>query len=135
MKWLIFLCMQIVATSALAAPHNPLSADTAARSGNPVGPGSNGIPTCPVSSGTGSITTSTAAVTSARAAWQALYDKDRNTDFSRESMARFEPYTATLKDGRWRVRGTVPPGFHGSVVESTVCASDGRVAVTLVAIQ
>jgi hypothetical protein len=135
MKWLIFLCTQMVATSAFAAPHNPLSANTAARAGNPADSITNGVPACPVSNGTVSITTAAGAVASARTAWQAAYGKTPgNAEFSRESTARFEPYTATLKDGLWVVRGSVPSGFHGNVVESRVCASDGSVAVNVVAI-
>jgi len=136
MKWLIILCMQLVATSAFAAPHNPLSANTASRAGNPADAGTDGVPACPVSNGTVSIRTATDAVASARSAWQAIYRKTpKNADLSGESTARFEPYTATLKDGSWLVRGSVHSGYQGNVVESRVCASDGSVAVAVVAIR
>ena len=37
----------------------------------------------------------------------------------------FEPYTATLKDGIWTVKGTIPPGYHGYTLVTSVRAADG----------
>lgn len=81
------------------------------------------------------VTSADAAILSARQAWQSIYEKKGSSPvYSKESAAKFEPYTSTLKDGVWHVQGTVPPGYHGETLETTVRQSDGSVSVTVVKI-
>jgi hypothetical protein len=69
---------------------------------------------CPPHSGTPAVPTADLAIAAAREAWDSIYEKARwHSELSRESTARFEPYTAILTDGVWLVRGTIPPGYHG----------------------
>jgi len=72
------------------------------------------------------------AIRSAKQAWQSIYEKKRSPEYSNESRARFEPYTATLEEGVWHIQGTVPPGYSGETLETTVRQSDGAVSVTAV---
>ena len=71
------------------------------------------------------ITTSEAAVASARISWESVYDKTHYPVFSKAETAKLEPYTATLKEGVWTVRGTIPPGYRGYTLVTTVRVSDG----------
>lgn len=87
---------------------------------------------CSSASNDAPVTTADAAILSAKQAWQSIYEKKRSPAYGKESAARFEPYTATLKDGVWHVRGTVPLGYHGETLETTVRQSDGSVSVTVV---
>lgn len=87
---------------------------------------------CSSASNDAPVASANAAIMSARQAWQSIYEKNRSAAYSKESAAKFEPYTATLKDGVWHVRGTVPPGYHGETLETTVRQSDGSVSVTVV---
>jgi len=65
------------------------------------------------------------AIAHAKAAWAAIHEKDRNGETTAPAyIARFEPYSATLKDGVWHVQGTVPAGFHGQVPVMSVCRND-----------
>jgi hypothetical protein len=52
--------------------------------------------------------------------------------FSPRSIQRFAPYSATLENGTWIVRGTVPTHFHGSVPEARISAGDGVTTVQVV---
>jgi hypothetical protein len=61
------------------------------------------------------ITTPQAAVAIAKNSWNSVYDKTRSPTYSKEETGRFEPYTATLRDGIWTVKGTVPPGYRGAI--------------------
>lgn len=72
------------------------------------------------------------AVALAKEAWAGIYDKTRSPAYSKENTEKFEPYTAVLKDGEWTVRATVPVGYRGSVLETTVRQRDGAVSVTTV---
>ena len=62
-----------------------------------------------------------------KASWQSAYSK--------ENTAKLEPYTARLNDGVWPIRGTIPPGYRGDALETTVRQDDGNVAVTVVQVQ
>ena len=74
------------------------------------------------------VSTPEAAVAAARDAWESISSKATSADsFKRESVARFEPYTATLTDGVWYVTGTIPAGYHGRMPKALVCESDGSV--------
>ena len=90
---------------------------------------------CSSASNDAPVTSADAAIKSARQAWKSIYEKNRNAAYSKESVAELEPYTATLEDGVWHVRATVPPGYHGDVLETTVRQSDGSVSVTVVRVK
>lgn len=82
------------------------------------------------------VTTAEAAITKAKEAWASIHDKASwQSAYSKESAAKLEPYTATLEDGVWLVRGTIPPGYKGEVLETTVRQSDGAVSVTVVQVK
>jgi hypothetical protein len=66
------------------------------------------------------VTSADVAILSARHAWQSVYEKSRSPVYSKESAAKFEPYTATLENGVWHVRGNIPAGYQGEVLETTV---------------
>jgi hypothetical protein len=130
MRLIISVFIQAFAMSAWAAPHNPLTQDTTAHVMDGVNAGTT---TCVAHAGVVPVTTAADAVARARAAWQSIREKGGgnadNSGFSAESIARVEPYTATLKDGEWQVRGTLPPGYAGTVLETTVGACDGSITV------
>lgn len=92
---------------------------------------------CPQSTSSSSaVSTPEAAVEAAKQAWESINEKTNSYSIlSRESTERFEPCTAALKDGVWLVQGTIPPGYHGEILQSTVCQSDGSVSVTVVRAQ
>jgi hypothetical protein len=79
-----------------------------------------------------SITTPQAAVAIAKSSWSSIYDKIRSPAYSKADTARFEPYTATLKDGIWTVQGTIPPGYRGETLVTTVRAVDGFASIAVV---
>lgn len=82
------------------------------------------------------VTTPEAAVQKAKEAWASIHDKASwQTAYSSESTAKFEPYTATLEDGVWMVRGTIPPNYQGDVLETTVRQSDGSASVAVVQVK
>ena len=90
---------------------------------------------CSLASNDAPVTTADAAILSANQAWQSICDKTESLAYSKQNAAKFEPYTATLKDGVWHVRGTVMPGYHGEALETTVRQSDGSVSVTVVKVE
>jgi len=70
------------------------------------------------------------AITAARKSWESVHEKASWQEvFSKESVAKFEPYTATLNGDVWYVRGTIPPGFHGQVPEAHINRSDAHGSV------
>lgn len=91
----------------------------------------------PNSNNRSSVTTAAAAILTARQSWASLYEKlnGRNPVYSKKETAKFEPYTATLSNGIWLVRGTIPLGFHGETIETNVCQSDGSVSMVVVEIK
>ena len=60
-----------------------------------------------------------AAIVRAKANWAAIHEKAQNHESDPTYLARFEPFSATLKDGVWHVQGTVPAShFHsGTLIE------------------
>lgn len=91
---------------------------------------------CSSTSGSNSIGTAEEAVSKAKLAWKQIYEKASwHKVYSPESTAKFEPYTATLVNGVWIVKGTIPAGYEGEVIESTVRQSDGSVAVDVVVVK
>jgi hypothetical protein len=72
------------------------------------------------------VTTEAEPIAQARGAWKSTYEKAPSlTIVSPEETSKFEPYTATLEDGVWIVRGTIPPGFHGDMLVTRIRVADG----------
>ena len=47
--------------------------------------------------------------------------------FGSASVNKDTPYTASLADGIWTVRGTLPPGVTGGTAVAEIAKSDGRI--------
>jgi hypothetical protein len=89
---------------------------------------------CSSTSGANSVTTAEEAVSKAKLAWKQIYEKANwHKVYSPESTAKFEPYTATLVNDVWIVKGTIPAGYDGEVIETAVRQNDGSVSVNVVA--
>jgi hypothetical protein len=73
----------------------------------------------------GPVTTAEAAIVEAKSGFASVYFKTHDESLAPETVAHFEPYTATLQDGEWYVRGTVPTAYRGVVPAAKVRASDG----------
>lgn len=87
-------------------------------------------------SSTEPVTTAEGAISGAKKAWRSIHEKAPwNTVYSEERTSQFEPYTATYEGGVWVVRGTIPAGYHGEVLETKVRESDGSVSVTVVQVE
>jgi hypothetical protein len=69
------------------------------------------------------------ALAKAHSSWAAVFAQRADETFSPGSLQRFWPYTATLENGVWTVRGTVPADFHGSTPEARIRAADGVTTV------
>lgn len=79
----------------------------------------------------GPVTTPEVAVHRAKESWTSIYEKASwKADYGEGSTAIFEPYTATLENGIWIVRGTVPSGYKAKILVTEVRQSDGTVSVT-----
>lgn len=91
-----------------------------------------GITDC---SGDGPVLTAESAITTAKQAWQSIHDKTSSPLYDPKETTRFEPYTATLEDGVWTVKGTIPPRYHGTTLVTTVRKDTGAVSVTSVEIR
>ena len=88
------------------------------------------------SSESDAVKTGESAIASARKAWQSIHEKAPwNFVYSKERTAQFEPYTATYENGVWVVRGTIPAGYRGEVLETRVREADGSVSATVVRIE
>ncbi|MCW3053820.1 MAG: hypothetical protein JWN14_2990 [Chthonomonadales bacterium] len=60
------------------------------------------------------------AIAIALAVWGPIYGK--------ENIAREKPFTATLKNGIWRVQGSLPREYtHGGVAIAEISKKDGRI--------
>jgi len=59
------------------------------------------------------------AIAIAVAVWKPIYGK--------EKIENEKPYKASLKDGIWTVRGSLPKGRHGGVAEAEISKDDGRI--------
>ncbi len=91
---------------------------------------------CTSASEGSAVTTPEEAISRARTAWDSIYEKSRwRVVYSKENTAKFEPYTATLEDGTWIVRGTVPRGYHGELLETRVRQKDGQVSVEVIEVK
>jgi predicted small lipoprotein YifL len=86
-------------------------------------------------SGDGPVLTPEAAITTAKQAWQSIHDKHPLPQYDQKETSRFEPYTATLQDGVWTVKGTIPPEYHGTALVTTVRKDTGAVSVTAIEIK
>ena len=60
-----------------------------------------------------------AAIEIAVKAWIPIYGK--------ENIENEKPYHANLKNGIWRVTGSLPENFDGGVAEATISQKDGRI--------
>jgi NTF2 fold immunity protein len=60
-----------------------------------------------------------AAIEIAVKAWVPIYGK--------EKIENEKPYHASLKNGIWKVTGSLPEGSDGGVAEATISQKDGRV--------
>lgn len=47
--------------------------------------------------------------------------------FGTETVAKYQPYTAQLKDEVWTVYGTLKPGARGGTPQLTIQKTDGKV--------
>jgi hypothetical protein len=47
--------------------------------------------------------------------------------YGEQNLARHKPYKATLADGIWTVRGTLPPGTAGGTAVAEISKDDGRI--------
>ena len=81
------------------------------------------------------ITTPEAAIAVAKAAWPTIYEKTHYPAYSGKETARFEPYTATLVDGVWIVKGTIPAGYRGPTLVTKVRVSDATGPVDVIEIK
>jgi hypothetical protein len=72
------------------------------------------------------------ALAKAHASWAALFVQRADETFSPGNIQRFAPYSATLENGTWIVRGTVPADFHGRMPEARIRAGDGVTTVQTV---
>jgi hypothetical protein len=94
------------------------------------------IAACTSASENDAVTTPNEAISRARSAWKSISEKTTwRAVYSKEQTTKFEPYTATLKDGTWVVRGTVPPGYHGELLETRVRQTDGQVSVEVIEVK
>jgi hypothetical protein len=82
-----------------------------------------------------SVTTAEGAIANARRAWRSTHEKAPWKGYSEEWTSQFEPYTATYEEGVWVVRGTIPAGYRGEVLETQVRERGGSVSVTVVQIE
>jgi hypothetical protein len=82
------------------------------------------------------VTSPAAAITAARLSWKSIDEKHnfKTPVYNEKEIAKFEPYTATLVQGEWIVKGTIPPNFRGDTLETTVRERDGLVSVQVLAI-
>ena len=82
------------------------------------------------------VTSPEAAITAARMSWKSIDEKHNfwSPVYNEKETAKFEPYTATLIQGEWIVKGTIPANFRGETLETTVRERDGLVSVQVLAI-
>jgi hypothetical protein len=82
------------------------------------------------------VTTPEAAIKVARLSWRSIDEKHnfKSPVYNEKEIARFEPYTATLVQGEWIVKGTIPANYRGDTLETTVRERDGDVSVQVSAI-
>ncbi len=68
------------------------------------------------------VTTPEAAIIAARLSWKSIDAKHnfQSPVYNEREIAKFEPYTATLVQGEWIVKGTIPANFRGHTLETTV---------------
>ena len=67
----------------------------------------------------GFVPDESAAIAIAVAVWSPIYGK--------EHIASEKPYIASLKDGVWRVHGSLPEGYIGGVAIIRIEQKDGRI--------
>jgi hypothetical protein len=88
-------------------------------------PSSDPAVSCTLVEGPNASKDANAAIARAKATWASIHEKvPTNSISAPEFIVRFEPYSATLKDGVWHVQGTIPPGFHGYAPVMSLCKND-----------
>jgi hypothetical protein len=93
--------------------------------------GSNPQISCTLSEGAQVLRNAEAAVAHAKGAFASTYEKNPSSyPYSPTNIAKFEPYTATLRNGVWHIDGTVPAGYHGSVPAVSICRNDGAASIS-----
>jgi hypothetical protein len=70
------------------------------------------------------------AIAHAKGAFASAYEKTHSINASPTNIAKFEPYTAVLKDSVWHVQGTAPTGYYGYIPVASVCQNDEGASVT-----
>jgi hypothetical protein len=60
------------------------------------------------------------AIAIAVAIWTPIYGE--------KQIASERPYVASLADGKWTVRGSLPKGWSGGVAVAVIAKSDGQVS-------
>ena len=94
------------------------------------------VTACGPSTSEGPVATAEEAIARARASWKQIHEKASwHATYAEENTARFEPCTATLENGIWMVRATVPSGYRGEVLETRVRQVDGGVSVSVVEVR
>jgi hypothetical protein len=77
------------------------------------------------------VETPDAAIAAAKGAFRSIHEKaPSQSGYSPENVERFEPFTATLRDGSWEVTGTRPAGYQGRMPRARVSHADGSVSAT-----
>jgi hypothetical protein len=72
------------------------------------------VTACGSAASDGPVNTAEEAVARAKTAWASVSEKASwHVAYSKENTTKFEPYRATLENGVWVVRGTVPSGYRG----------------------
>lgn len=80
---------------------------------------------CVPLAGSPKVATAERAIEIAHSAWKGIeWKKGSDSIYGPTQTSRFEPYTAVLQDNEWIVRGTLPIGFHGETMVTTICAAD-----------
>lgn len=85
---------------------------------------------CSQTEGPRSSRDAASALAHAKGAFAAAYENTHSSEASPANLAKFEPYTAVLKEGVWHVQGTVPPAYFGPVPVASVCKNDEGVSLT-----
>jgi len=103
---------------------------TPPRNDSVVVPSSDPLVACSQTEGPRSSRDAASAIAHAKGAFAAAFEKTHSAEASPANLAKFEPYTAVLKDGVWHVQGTVPPGYFGPVPVASVCKNDEGASLT-----
>jgi hypothetical protein len=79
---------------------------------------------CSVTEGPRASKDADTAIAHAKGTWAGIHYKTHSEKDSPAYLGKFEPYTATLRDGVWHVQGTVPSDFHADAPVMSLCRND-----------